>query len=136
MIKNIGSIVIGLALIVGIYLYGVNNRNESVALGGLGNDIYLSTTTDSTYANSSRSIKTVANAFAPGVLGTVVVTTTSATAVEIMDATSTTDVASTSLAKFGASPATGSYIFDTAFSRGLRVNFLGSFTGNYTITYH
>lgn len=134
MIKIIGSILIGITLITVGVLYS-SKGSTSTSFGGVTGDVRTATTTDSTYANSRRAIKSVSGEATPGVLGNVVVTTTSATVVEIKDALSTTDSASTTLARFGASPATGTYIFDASFSRGLYVNFLGSFTGNYTITY-
>lgn len=128
----------GVLVILVIFLFGVlvGNHAPSTSLGSIvsGQD-YTSTTTNSTYANSQRSLKGGTTTLVGGTLGSIIVTTTSATVVEIMDATSTTDLGSTTLAKFGASPATGTYTFDSSFSRGLRVNFPGSFNGNYTITW-
>jgi len=125
-------ITISIVVAVLIALFVITNRNQepvvTQTLGGFESS-YSATTTDSTYANSRRMIKT-----SSGVLHTVVVGLTSATAVELRDATSTTDIASTTLVKFGASPATGTYLLDVAFSRGLSVVTTGSFTGNYTIT--
>jgi len=91
---------------------------------------YQATTTTSSYANTKAIVKTQS-----GVLGSVIITGTSATVVELRNATSSTDVASTTIATIAASAGTGTYVFDSSFDRGLVVNFIGSFAGNYTITY-
>ncbi|MFA6314972.1 MAG: hypothetical protein WC648_01200 [Candidatus Paceibacterota bacterium] len=96
----------------------------------IGNE-YQSTSTDSTWAGLKKAVVTNTS----GVLGSVIVTGTSATVFEIKDATSTTDVSSTTLATFAASPGTGTYVFDTIFTRGLSINALGSFAGKYTVTF-
>lgn len=126
--KNIiGSIIVGVIVLLGVFY----TDKPSINLGSVTDgQAYTSTSTDSTYANSRRQIKS-----SSGVLGSVVVLGTSATVVEIKNATSTTDIASTTIAIMTASPATGTYVFDAAFDRGLVVNFLGSFTGSYAITY-
>lgn len=122
-----------LATVIAIFggLFFLKGNTEPVVTPTFGGfqDSYKATTTDSTYANSIRMVKT-----SSGVLHSVVVGLTSATVVELRDATSTTDIASTTLVTFGASPATGTYLLDVAFSRGLGVVTTGSFTGKYTIT--
>lgn len=133
LVSTVGILVIFFAI-----FFGMGGGVKPVAIGSVGdNYAYNSTTTDSSYAASNRKIKGAVNGSVPigGVLGSVIVAGTSATLVEIMDATSTTDLASTTLARFPASPANGTYTFDSAFTRGLMVNFIGSYTGSYTITY-
>lgn len=125
----------GLGVIVSIIvifsLIHINGVKENSVLGSIQDGMaYTSTSTDSTYANSIRMFKT-----SGGTLGSVIVGGTSATIVELRDATSTTDSASTTIATFAASPATGTYTFDSAFTRGLSVVFTGSFTGKYMITW-
>jgi cellobiose-specific phosphotransferase system component IIC len=127
--KTLIVISIIVAVLIGAYLVS-NKSNKSITLGGLSDSSFTGTTTNSTYANSIRMIKTT-----PGLLHNVVVGGTSATIVEFRDATSTTDIASTSIHVFAASPSTNTYTFDRAFSRGLGVIFTGSFTGNYTVNY-
>ena len=72
-----------------------------------------------------------------GTLGSIIIGTTDATIVELRDATSTTDIASTSIAVIAASPAIGSTMtFDYAIKRGLSVITTSSFAnGKYTITF-
>jgi hypothetical protein len=111
------------------FLKGNTETAISPTFGGF-EDSHNGTTTDSTYANSIRMIKT-----SSGLLHTIAVGGTSATVVELRDATSTTDIASTTLHRFAASPSTGTYLLDIKFSRGLGIVTVGSFTGNYTISY-
>jgi hypothetical protein len=91
---------------------------------------YTASTTNSAYANTKVVMK-----LGSGTLGSVIITGTSATVVELRNATSSTDVGSTSIATFAASAGTGTYTFDSAFDRGLVVNSIGSFAGQYTYTY-
>ena len=129
LIKIFGSLIGVIAILYGLVY--VNNMNDPRSYGSIQDgQAYTSSSTDSTYAASKRQFKS-----GGGVLGSVIVTGTSATVVEIKNATSTTDIASTTLAIFAASPSTNTYTFDAAFDRGLVVNFLGSFAGKYTITY-
>lgn len=125
---NLKNIVIG--LLVGLLgLLGVTVGGQK--LGGVPQgQAYQATTTDSVYANKKVPVK-----LGSGVLGSVVITGTSATVVELRNATSSTDVASTTIVTFAASAGTNTYTFDSSFDRGLVANFIGSFAGQYTITY-
>lgn len=69
------------------------------------------------------------------ILGSIIVASSSATRIDIWNATSTTDVASTSLAHIVASPANGTYTFDSIAPRGLIVDMPTGFNGAYYITY-
>lgn len=125
---NLKNIVIG--LLVGILgLLGVTVGGQKFGSVSDG-EAYTATTTNSVYADKKVPVK-----LGNGVLGSVIVTGTSATVVELRNATSSTDVASTTIATFAASPSTNTYTFDSSFDRGLVVNFIGSFVGQYTITY-
>lgn len=73
--------------------------------------------------------------YGQGDLGSVVVASTSATVLRIWNATSSTDVASTSPVHFVASPANGTYQFDATFDRGIIVERVAGFNGAYTITW-
>ena len=67
--------------------------------------------------------------------GSIIVASSSATTFKVWNATSTTDVASTSLLTLKASIAEGTYTFDTELTRGLIVEKPTGFNGNYVITY-
>lgn len=69
------------------------------------------------------------------VLGSVVVASSSATTFKVWNATSTTDIASSSPVQFGASPADGTYTFDIVMSRGVVIELPANFDGSYTVTY-
>lgn len=68
-------------------------------------------------------------------LGSVIVASSSATTFRVWNATSTTDIASTSLVHFVASPANGTYTFDVVAPRGLIVDMPTGFNGAYTVTF-
>lgn len=123
--QKVLSALIGLFALFGVSL-GVNNLG-SIQDG----NAYSATTTGSFAVATSTMIKT-----GNGTLGSVVIGTTSGTTFRLMDATSTTDIASSTLMSVAASPVIGSTMtFDVAFSRGLFIEFPASFVGRYTITY-
>lgn len=66
-------------------------------------------------------------------LGSVIISSSSATAFTVKNATSTTDVGSTTIATFEANAAEGTYTFDLACERGLAVDAPTGFNG-YVIT--
>jgi hypothetical protein len=68
-------------------------------------------------------------------LGSIVITDSSTTTFSVMNATSTTDSASTTLASFPANAVAGTYIFDLACDRGLSVVAPAGFDGFVVITY-
>ena len=68
-------------------------------------------------------------------LGSIIVASSSATTITIWNATSTTDIASTSFVTLKASVAEGTYTFDAELSRGLVVVKPTGFNGDYVITY-
>jgi hypothetical protein len=106
------------------------SKQGNSTLGSVGSDSNYSTTTPS--VNSG--IWMVKSGW--GSLHTVVIGVTSATTFELRNATSTTDIASTTLLSVAASPAIGSTMtVDASFDRGLAIVFPASFTGRYTITW-
>ncbi len=122
-----GGLVLGLLLLVSsLFVSDTPTKLKSV---GFGNE-YYSTTTVSSWAGTPRVIRAGA-----GTLGSVVVTGTHASIVRVMNATSSTDLASTTIATFAASPANGTYTFDAVFDRGLVVETLTGFTGSYVFTW-
>ena len=70
-----------------------------------------------------------------GTFGSVVITGAVAGAMKFYDATSTTDVASTTIATFPASAAAGTYTLDSAFNRGLIMGTVTGLTPTTTITW-
>lgn len=68
-------------------------------------------------------------------LGSIVISSSSATAFTIKNATSTTDVGSTTIATFEANAAEGTYTFDVACSRGVAVDAPSGFNGYVITTY-
>lgn len=137
--KNLGIIIAALLVVASVYLVGVNRGPvPKVLVGSInGYDSYIASSSDSTVAGRSQKYKGAVVGSTPigGIFGSYIITGTSATVIEIKDATSTTDLASTSIATFAASTAAGTYTFDTGFSRGLIINYLGAFAGQGSITY-
>jgi len=68
-------------------------------------------------------------------LGSVIIGGVSAGDLIIYDATSTTDISSTTVGWIIAAATTGTYTFDVALSRGLILDFGAGHEGEYTITY-
>lgn len=120
-------IVLGALIVIGHKTPGRPTEGSAV----LGND-YIATSSASIWAGIPHVIATSTNIQS---LGSVIVTTTDASVVQIMDATSSTDVSSTTIAQFQASPALNTYTFDVRILRGLIINTVGGFAGRYTITY-
>lgn len=71
----------------------------------------------------------------PVSLGSIIVASSSGTTFKIWNATSTTDVASTTVTAFKASVGEGTYVFDSTLSRGLIVENPSGFNGDYVITF-
>ncbi len=123
--QKIAGIIVGILALFGAvpYVSNIGSVQDGHA--------YNATTTGSFAAATSTMIK-----FGPGTLGSVVIGVTSATVFSLRDATSSSDVGSTTLMSLSASPVIGSTMtFDVAFSRGLFIEFPASHVGRYTITY-
>jgi hypothetical protein len=71
----------------------------------------------------------------PTTLGSIIIASSSATAFRVWNATSSTDTASTTIAEFVASAPEGEYTFDAVLTRGLNVERISGFNGNFTATY-
>jgi hypothetical protein len=114
-------------VVVSIY----SNLKAEPAIGSViqGSE-YQATTTVYMQAGTQRRI--LANA---GTVGSIVVASSSATTFKVWDATSTTDIASTTVVHFVASPTMGTYTFDVALTRGLVIELPTGFNGSYTVTY-
>lgn len=134
--KIIGTLVIfALIVIGGVSLIG---KKEVSTFGSVNvSDAYLATTTESSWANIPHMIASSTNGI-PNIqmVGSIIIGTTHASIVEIKDATSSTDVSSTTIAILAASPANGSTLtLDARILRGLMINTPTGFAGRYTITY-
>ena len=93
---------------------------------------YTATTTDSGEAGRHLVARSSGAACA---LGSVTVASSSGTTFEVWNATSTTDIASTSLLRLKASVAEGTYTLGAACPRGLIIAAPTGFNGSYVTTY-
>jgi hypothetical protein len=102
-------------------------------IGGIGNETYTSTSTSaSNWGTATTRMLKIGN----GTLGSVVVTgATIGGTIELRNATSTIDAASTTIAIFTAGATSGNYTFDVAFTRGLSVITATGLTASTTITF-
>lgn len=134
---------IGLASFLLIVTFGIVLESNQRAFGSVNrsND-YQATTTFAMLGGLDGTAPTAASSHlyrvvgsGDNTLGSVVVASSSATAFYVWNATSTSDIASTSLGSFVASPANGTYTFDVVAPRGLIVDMPAGFNGSYTITF-
>lgn len=104
-----------LVVVVGLVFFSPSGQNVGSIQDG---QAYNSTTTNSTWnLVPQRMLKTYG-----GTLGSVVVTkATAGVNIELRDATSTTDLASTTITTISSTATSGTYTFDVAFTRGLAV---------------
>lgn len=107
-----------------------NTERQSFGSVAVSNE-YRATTSIASSAGTHYLASTLPNC----TLGSIVVASTSETLFRIWDATSTTDVASTTLLTMDNSPAAGTYTFDLTCKRGIVVDTPASFTGVYVVTY-
>jgi hypothetical protein len=125
-----------LAVLVVIGAFFVFNRPSDAVAGSLEGD--YATTTTSSFASSTA---TTQLKYSAGALGNIVVSSSSPATTyaqfTLYDATSTQATTSARvLARFSpSSVATGTYIFDVAFSYGLKLEVPAGYNGNATITW-
>jgi hypothetical protein len=93
-----------------------------------GNEYYATTT--AFMQAGHRLIKTGQSA-----LGSLVITSVGSAQLEIWNATSSTDIASTSVARIKPAAAEGTYTFDVSMPRGIVINVPTGYNGTSTITY-
>ncbi len=127
--NNKYKIILGVIIVIAaVFLF--TNKAE-VKLGSIQEgQAYYSTTTGTFAVATSSYIR-----IGPGMFGSVIVASTTNVAFRVMDATSTLDIASTTLAKFPAGVAAGTYTFDSVFTRGLFLELQTGFAGADTVTY-
>lgn len=123
------------ALVLTVVAFSLDGKDINPTGSVTQGNEYTSTTTDSTAAGTHWVARTV-NGGSSCVLGSIVVASTTSTSdFRIWNATSTTDIASTTLVYLPISAGAGTYIYDVVCSRGLIIDTPTGFTGSYTITY-
>lgn len=122
-------------MVLGVLVGAFYFSNASKALAGVDSGSeYNATTTTSTQANTHRLVKTTT--ISPVcTIGSVVIASSSATAFTVWNATSTTDVASTTFATFEANAVEGTYAFDSTCTRGIVIAAPTGFNGSVVTTY-
>lgn len=130
--KNNKNKIVGLIVALLVF-FGF--ATDNINLGGVqqGSE-YNATTSISTSAGTHWLAKGIASG-GTCALGSVVIASTSVTTLTLWDATSTTDIASTTIVTFKENVVEGTYVYDIVCFRGLIVETPSSFDGIYTITY-
>lgn len=125
------AVALVLLVVAAIYLPSVYTPRAqgSVAEG----QEYTATTTGNGQAGLHLLAKTTFNGSSCG-MGSVIVASSSATTFTVWNATSTTDVASTTITKLKAGIVEGTYTFDVS-CRGVVIEAPAGFNGFYTTTY-
>ena len=131
---------IGGVILAVLALFGLTTG--AVKVGSVGAGLSYQSTTTSATGFGGRQVTIVPSVFgsASAILGSVVISSTTGAlpttgTLRIMDATSTTDISSTTLASFPIQAVAGDYIFDSNAFRGIIVEAGTGFDGTYTITY-
>ncbi len=126
-------VVCGIVLVfVGIYFKGFSDKEVVVSSVAQSNE-YHSTTTNSSWDTFPQ--KSLLALCPNNVLGSVIVTgATAGAAYDIVDATSTTDTASTTIVTISSSTLGGTYTFDLVLYRGLAVRATQGNIASTTIT--
>lgn len=132
---KLSNYIIGIAMglfIAVIVLLGVQSKTSYGSVTS-GSEYYGTTTVGMSDLNSGHFVTTGVTT-----LGSVVVASSSPTGIlRIKDATSTTDIASTTVTIFATSTTAGTYTFDIALKRGLVIegSSNSTFNGDFVITW-
>ena len=125
--------IIGLviAVLVGTY-FGVKDNTSPKIFGNAeaGNQSTTTSTFGAVTAGTSRSLKTI-----QGVLHNVIITNESAGTIVLKNATSSTDISSSTIIVISPSMIEGSHAIDVFFDRGLFIDFPSTNVGSSTITW-
>lgn len=128
---SLGALTVAILLFVGVFSgLKVDIAKGSVSQGSE----YNSTTTISTSAGTHWLAKSTTYS-SVCVLGSIIVASSSGTSLTLWNATSTTDIASTTITTLKASVGEGTYTYDITCSRGIIVETPSNFNGSYTVTY-
>lgn len=128
----IGIVVV--IIIGGAFLLLRNNGDGTLISSIETGSEYNSTTTRSTSAGTHWQAK-VASLGGCSLASVVIASSTNSTGFQLRDATSTTDVASTTIVQFKPSTVEGTYTFDLVCTRGLVVVTPTGFQGEYVVTW-
>lgn len=116
-----------------------NEYHSTSTMDGAGGVITYATRTQVIVATTTPSGETIVDGseqrFGGITLGSVIIGGVSAADLIIYDATSTTDISSSTAGWIVAAATTGTYTFDVALSRGLILDFAAGHEGEYTITW-
>jgi len=116
-----------------------NEYHATSTMDGAGGVITYAARTQVIVATTTPSGETIVTGsdqrFGGITLGSVIIGGVSASDLIIYDATSTTDISSTTAGWIVAAATTGTYTFDVALSRGLILDFAASHDGEYVITW-
>lgn len=127
LISVMAGVIASIAMLIAVLSFVKTNDNR---LGSIETGEEYNATTTAAMATGFSVLKT-----SSGQLGSVIVASSSAATFTIWNATSTTDIASTSPVRFVASPANGTYTFDASFTRGIIVEVPTGSNGSYTVTW-
>ena len=128
------KIIIGAVVVVLLGLLFTGKASVNVGSVAIGNE-YHATTTYSKLGTPLFGVNQTLVSNTSGTLGSVVITGAVAGSMKFMDATSTTDVSSTTIMVFPASAAANTYTVDLTFFRGLIVESTSALLPTTTITY-
>lgn len=132
--KLIGTLIAFVLIVLGgVTLIGKNNVT-TLGSTTVGNEYHATTTYTKLGTPLFGTTQTIIDN-TQGTLGSVVITGAVAGSMRFMNATSTTDISSTTIAVFPASAAVGTYVFDLVISRGLILETTANLVPTTTITY-
>lgn len=121
--KNLVITLIVIAIVGVIFALSGQEGPKKLGGGSVFGGAYTATTSQQNWVDATQFHLLKSG---PGVLGSVVITLSSATTFNLYDATTTVNggiYGTTTLAKFGASVGAGTYVFDAAFARGLIIEY-------------
>jgi hypothetical protein len=122
------------AFVVVVLIVVSLSKSTKVGSVAVGNEYHATTTYSKTGVPTfNRSQVLIGNT--QGTLGSVVITGAVAGVLRLQDATSSTDVSSTTITTFPASTAVGTYVFDSIVTRGLIVETTADLIPTTTITF-
>jgi hypothetical protein len=111
--------------------------NKPVTFGSVGQSGEYTSTTTGSLSRASLAAKSMSVLVSDqaATLGSIVIASTTNAYFTIWNATSTTDVSSTTLVTIGTSTAAGTYTFDAVAQRGLIMERPVNFAGEYVVTF-
>lgn len=126
-------IVLGL-VVIGLGVYSDTSEPKKIGSVAQSGEYQATTTYSKLGVPTFGSAQTII-ANKNGALGSVIITGAVAGSIRLMDATSTTDVSSSTIVVFPSSTAAGTYVFDSFVTRGLIVETTTGLVPTSTITF-